>query len=616
MLSEVLTSRRIRRGVSGLLLTTMAALAACAKDSGDLGTGPNLPGDPPSNPQLSQAAFILDVNTQMRKVTISQPSVKVTAAAANLGKDHPSLRVDGGPSFSVLAGDVINLTTSNYFASAVGAVTPGKVTVRFDVNITNRLGSVQLITPTFPTPPAGVPGLFLFPFSTNVTTTSGGVSVGGDGTDVIIDLPNVGQVAPSTDWNGDGSAGSGSPFNFFNDTGCPAGSNDCYRWEAFAQPLAAGATSESRTVGFDIDPTVSNFRARIIVAADLQNSGPTPTGTVAGNVTSPQRGALSGVTVTVTSGGFTGTTDGAGAYSIASVTTGPKTVALSGLPSGCTNPGSQNTTVSSGGTSTVNFSVVCTAATGNVTGSITRSGPATPSLAGVIATATPGASGTSTSSATLGSANPSSYTITGVQVGSGAGAGNGSVALSSLPAGCTAAPVSGTYTGLTLGGTVTGPSFNVDCQTPPSFYQYAATWGTPSGGTVSLTLTFDPTTRQDAGVNGASADDIAQFQATIAYPTSRLTFVDCVNASTGANGFTNINANETSPGQISLLNFKNGNGATAPVTLGVCHFTVNAGSASLVTTSTTFTVVAPDGNGDTVSDLIPNTNKTEASATF
>ena len=79
-------------------------------------------------------------------------------------------------------------------------------------------------------------------------------------------------MAPSVDWKGDGTPGSGAPFNSLNDTGCPAGSNDCYRYEAYPSPVTPGATSLSRTVGFDIDPTVGNVSAKIIVAANLQSA--------------------------------------------------------------------------------------------------------------------------------------------------------------------------------------------------------------------------------------------------------------------------------------------------------------------------------------------------------
>src|SRR5262249_21944028 len=148
-------------------------------------------------------------------------------------------------------------------------------------------------------------------------------------------------------------------------------------------------------------------------------------------------------------------------------------------------------------------------------------------------------------------------------VGSGAGAGAGSVSLTNLPAGCNATPAAATYTGLTSGGSVGAtPGFTVDCATPPAFYQYVSTWGTPSAGSVNLTITFDPTTLNSPNVNGANPDDVAQFQADVTYNATRLTFVQCANATTGANGFTNANAFSATAGTFTVLNFKNTNGTT------------------------------------------------------
>jgi len=590
-----LAARRL--AVRSLAATVVFSLAACSQ-LGDKTAGPILPPNPPENPMLSRAAFVFRVNTSTHEVNITAPDVTVNPGAAPVSAVSADLI---GPDFSLVAGDVITLTASNYSASAVGQFTPNKIRVTFDINITNKLSSVSLITPTFPAPPPGTSGILMFPFATYVSVTSGGVSVGGNGDSVIVDLPNQGQVATSTDWNGDGSPGSGAPYNFFNDAACPVGSNDCYRYETYAAPLLPGATSAARSVGFDIDPTVSRFSAKIVIAADLQNSGAAPTGTIAGSVSSPQRGALSGVLVTANTGGFTGTTNGTGAYSIANVTTGPKTVTVSNLPAGCSDPGPQSTTVSSGATSTVNFSVTCTVPAGTVSGSLTRTGPASPSLAGTIVTATPAAAGTSPAATTL-AAGAANYSISGVAIGSGAGAGNGSVALSNLPGGCSSAP--GSYTGLTLGGTVT-VNFTIDCQNPPAFYQYQAQWGAISGGQVTLTLRYDPSTLNDPAVNGAAADDINAFQADIGYSPTRLQFVSCANVA--GSTFQNINANGATAGTITLLNFMNGAGATTQQALGVCTFNVLAGAATSVTTATTFTAVSSFSGAN----LIPNTQKNE-----
>jgi hypothetical protein len=599
-------------------IATLAALAMAACSGGDKSAGPVLPGNPPSNPQLKRAAFVMDVDMRTRQVKITAPTTTLNSLSHGAtGSRGLSANSADNPigSQSIVAGDVVNLTTSNFSASPVGQFTPGKVRVKFDVNITNRLASVQLITPTFPTPPAGVIGVLLFPFSTNVTTTTGGTSTGGDGTTIIIDLPNYGQVAPSTDWDGDGTPGSGAPFNFFNDAACGPSDNDCYRWSAFASPLAAGATSGNRTVGFDIDPTVANFRARLIVAADLANSGPAPTGTIAGNVTSPQRGNLSGVTVTANAGGLTGTTDAAGNYSIATVATGPKTISLSNLPAGCTAPASQNTTVNSGATSTVNFSVTCTVAAGTVTGTITRSGPGSQSLAAVTAVATPGAAGTSTASATITGGASFSYSIPNVQIGSGAGAGAGSVALGNLPAGCSATPASGAYTGLTNGGSAAGPSFDIACIVPPAFYQLTNSWSAISAGKVTLTITFDPTTLNDPAINGAAADDISGFTGNINFGSSRLSISsaagnNCVKSATSPFDAVFVFNPAFATNTIRIVGVASGAGATTPTVIATCTFNVNAGAAASVTTATTGLQVA-SFNGGANTPITANTQINE-----
>ena len=594
------------RNLTGRVLTTLAALTFAACSQMDRGTGPVLPPTPPDNPQLTKASFIFHVNTRNGGIQIEAPSGMVNPGpSAPIGSRGGHGAISGsmiGPEMSLIAGDAITLTASNFFASSVGQFTSGKIRVRFDLSITNNLSSVELLTPTFPTPPPGVAGVLMFPFATHVTVTTGGVSVGGSGDSVIVELPNTGQVAPSTDWDGDGSPGSGSPFNFFNDEGCAAGSNDCYRYEAFGAPIASGATTLSRTIGFDIDPTVSNFSAKIIVAANLHNSGPAPTGTVAGNVSSPQRGPLSGVLVTVNSGGFTGSSNASGDYSIGSVTTGSKSVSLSNLPSGCADPGPQSTIVNTSATSTVNFSVVCSVPSGTASGTISRTGAASPSLDGTVVTATPSATGTSSASAIL-SGGSLNYSIASVQVGSGAGAGAGSVALSNLPAGCLSAP--GSYSGLVLGGNVT-VNFSVDCTPPASTYEYLASWGAISGGQVSLTLSFDPSTRNDPAINGAAGDDFNTFQALVSYSPTRLQFSSCANGA--GSSFTNITANGATAGQISLLNFKTGAGALTQQVVAVCTFNVLAGSPASVTTSSSLQVIS-SFNGD---DLIPQTHKTEA----
>jgi hypothetical protein len=502
----------------------------------------------------------------------------------------------------LVGGDVIYLTTSNYLASGLGTggAPPNKVQVTFDVQITNLLSSTQLVKPTFPTPPSSADAVYLFPFSTNVTTTSGGAT--GSGNEIIVDLPNNGQVEPSTDFNGDGTPGlDGSPWNFFNDTGCGAGSNDCYRYEAFAAPIAPLATTTGQKIGFLIDPTVSNFRARIIVAADLQNSGAATTATVQGTVTSPQIGPISGATVTV-SGAGTATTSGSGSYSVANVGPGPHTVSVSGLPSGCTTPSSQNISVSGTAPITADFTVTCNAPVGTVTGSIVfQSGSATPSLASATVTVTPSASGTTTATGSPNAAG--AYSVSNVLVGIGTGAGEGAVSVSNLPSGCSVVGAnSSSYTGLTAGGSVAAtPSITINCVAPPAFYQYSTSWSAVSGGQVTLTLKIDMSTLNDPDNNGTGPDEIGAFQADVAYNATRLTVQSCSTPTlSGA-------VNTANPGSISFGLFTT-NSVTGQVTLATCTFTVNGGTPP-VTTATT-NLLLGDRNGVDISAHVQVTEST------
>jgi hypothetical protein len=571
---------------AGALLTL--ALAATACESNRPVTQPELPGDPPANSELRQASFIADVNTRTGKVQITAP-VRTGMAFDGVSLNQVGL---GGPSFSIIAGDVVELTAANFFASQVGEFTPGKVRVTFDVLITNRLSGVRLVTPTFPVPPAGTDGILLFPFETVVTTTSGGTSVGGDGTDVIIELPNRGEVEASVDWSGD-------PFNFFNDTGCGSDANDCYRYETYAQPLLPTATSESRRVGFDIDPTVGNFRARLIVAANLEDGTPPAPATINGTVSSPQRGNLAGVVVNVTPGGFSGSTSSAGAYSITGVTVGPKTIALDAttLPSGCTAPASQSVTVTSGATITRNFSVACTVPAGTITGTITRNYDSSP-LSAIQVSATP------TGGSLFGPASTNTsgvYTLAGVPVGT---TGSGTLTLANLPANCTN-PGPLAYSGLTENGTI-AQDVVLACEPPPVGYQFTNTWSGVSGGQVTLTIAIDMSTFDDPNI--PDADDVFSIAGQTAYNSAVLSAVSCANVS--GSQLASISANTSNSGLIIWGNFTTTPPARGLQGIALCTFNViGAGS---VTTGTTVTEAVSANE----TNLIPNIVINEANRTF
>ncbi|MBC7895852.1 MAG: carboxypeptidase regulatory-like domain-containing protein [Cytophagaceae bacterium] len=475
-------SARRRFSFTTAALGLSLALVACGREASVGPVRPELPDNPPIPPQYRGAAFIMDVSSLKKTVRITPPqgTIRTPISTGNIVSDFArgipnrlGIPTDSISTFSsLLGGDVIDLVATNYVAGALGAVQPNKILITFDLQINNKLNGVDLILPTWPTPPAGAAGPLLFPFEIGVTTTSGGVSVGGAGNEVIVTSPRGGAVTVSTDWNGNGTPGSGAPHNFFNDVGCTATANDCFRYEEYG-PIAALGSSTSRTVGFLIDPTVGDFRVKMIVAADLRNAGgPAQFGTVAGSVTSPQIGNIANASVSV-SGGFSGTTIANGSYSISNVGVGSRTVSVSNLPAGCTLPASQSVTVTNGGTATANFSVVCTVPTGSVAGTITSSLGG--GITGVAVVATP-TGGSPTSPFTTGGTG--AYTLT-VPVGPGTGA----ITLSNLPANCTN-PGATNYSGLTSGGTVT-LNVTVTCTAPPQVGTVQGTITSSLGGGIA-----------------------------------------------------------------------------------------------------------------------------------
>jgi hypothetical protein len=261
---------RTRAGVFGVLVAAIA-LSACIQETPSEPRSPLLPPTPPGNPNILSTSWNMDVFRGLRKVVVHPPSrnQKLDEKDLQVLADYFSV-APGSPDLSILAGDAVEIVTNNatFTSSAVGAFAPGLVRTTFNVAIRNKLTAVSLITPTFPAPPTGTSGVILFPFEIVVTTTPGGATAQGDGTDVLVELPNRGVVAPSVDWDV-------SPFNFFNDAGCGPSSTACYRSETFLSTggtpvIVGGSTSQSRNIGFDHDPTVSQFRVRMIVAGDLQ----------------------------------------------------------------------------------------------------------------------------------------------------------------------------------------------------------------------------------------------------------------------------------------------------------------------------------------------------------
>ena len=422
---------RLAGGMAGSLvvprfgwLLVGAVVTACTAHQKILG-GDGLPPEVPTR-GVARAAFLADVNVDNGRVTITAPKRGMATPA-------------GGPvarPLSLVGGDAVFLTTSNFQASAVGAVVPGKVRITFDIAITNRLAAVSIVGPTaFPAPPPGTHGPILLPYDVAIATTSGGV---GGGSDVLVVLPSAGLVAPSPDWDG-------SPWNFFNDSSCVTG-NDCYRWEEFPD-IPPGASTTSRTVGFDIDPTVGQFTARLIVGSDLYDPSAPITGAIRGYVTSSALGVLADVTVTANPGGTSTRTDAGGYFTLSGLSAGPATLTLSGLPSLCTAPAPAPVSVSSGNVITVSLEVSCTvpALVGTLTGVIQNA--AGSGLGGVAVTVQPTGLPAAAPVTTDGTGT---YLASDVPISDGTGA----FTLSGLPAGCTD-PGSIPYAGMASGATIT-----------------------------------------------------------------------------------------------------------------------------------------------------------------
>lgn len=586
----------VLRRTAGLAIAAAVALSACSKDTGTPSEpqGPNLPGNPTENPQFRAASFIFDVNTNTKTVKITAPSGSVINAS--IGADGKLTQREGGPDLSIVTGDVVELTTANYQSSVVGAFEPGKVRVSFDVNVTNKISSIELITPTFPQPPAGTSGILLFPFSTNVVTSSGGTSVGGDGTEVLVEQPSYGAVRPSIDWDG-------APFNFFNDDAscsgtsgggsaggspndpntpapAPDSNSDCYRFQAFVAPLLGGATSEGQRVGFDIDPTVGSFRARLIVAADIRAGSGTPsTGSIAGTVSSNLPGQdLSGITATTVASGvsYTDATDAAGAFSILDVPVGSRTVSIA-LPAsltslGCTitPPSSRSVTVPLGGPATPapTFAINCPTPSFTLSGLVRTNGSP---FAGATIVATP-AGGSGISSAPTGAAG--TYSVL-VPVGTGAGA----IAVNGIPAGCTAAAGNVlTYSGATLGATITR-NYDFTCPLPgPNGLR--GTW-TVTGSTAALRI----------AINVAATDPVASLQAKFD-PPAGLTYTGRSIAGNvfGSDGNGSLTVPSTLPasGIIVISGLRNG-GVDGPPVVGNDQLVVTLNFNITAPAGTTFT---------------------------
>jgi hypothetical protein len=196
----------------------------------------------PGHPELEGTAVRVLVD-------VANGTLRVLTAQSGTASDT------GGPNFAILGANEVGVSTSNLTRSAP---VNNKVTITFDVALTNRLTSASLVPPTFPPGAVGSTGLLLFPLGVSQVVGA-----------------NASQIAPSVDWNGNGTAGSGAPRNFFNDYGCPlSATTDCFRWEQYPAPLGPGETTAGQRVGFTAPKTVQSFQALLILAADISSDLP------------------------------------------------------------------------------------------------------------------------------------------------------------------------------------------------------------------------------------------------------------------------------------------------------------------------------------------------------
>jgi hypothetical protein len=305
--------------------------SACSPDDEIAGPGPES-GGPPSG--LLESAIHLRIDVASGRVDVVEPEASLRAGR----KDGPT------PSFALLGSNEVGVSTSNFSRTSAG---PARVRIRFDLRLTNRLTHSDLVTPTFPAPPAGITGVLLFPFKTTALDAAGRPLPLGDL-----------RATPSVDWNGTGAAGSGAPHNFFNSTNClPVVGDDCFRWESFGASIPAGATSAPRTVGFDADLLVAGVDVYVVLAADIRENA--LVGAIGGTVSSTLFGPLLNALVTVTPDGATDASDASGNYLVGGLVPGSKTVAVSGTPTSCFRPAPKTASVVAGSTADVDFPLSC-----------------------------------------------------------------------------------------------------------------------------------------------------------------------------------------------------------------------------------------------------------------
>lgn len=483
------------RRMLGTALAAFGVFAAAACADKVTQQPVEFPDDVNLPPNVRQAAFVFDVDLNRGKVNVIAPNGQ-SVGSLNVagGGASPALSLKGGngKALSILAGDVIEVTAGVPVISdlGVGGAPAGRLFVSFDVNIFNRLGSVRLIRPTFPAPPAGLAAaqqVLMFPFAVSTVVTAGGTTTGGDGTEITVETPSRGAIEAVQSVTGAADplfrdAFDGGRHNFFDDTlsVCAPGNPNCFFYEPFPV-IQPNETTTNRRIGFVIDPTVSRFRARLLIAADLENAV-AQFGTIAGTVSSAilTPSQLDGLTVETTTGGFTGDVGPTGAYSIPNVPVGSRTVTVRlPLPAGCSvTP--VTVSVANAATATANFPLAgCTGTAGTVSGQFNNSLGG--GLPGVIVTASTGQVDTtdatgawsfSISTAPAGASGTLAYSINPVTYPS-----NCANPLPTLPAGILDFSLPALSTGNDA-----QAAFTVTCTAPPPYAFLASTRASSRAG--------------------------------------------------------------------------------------------------------------------------------------
>lgn len=165
---------------------------------------------------------------------------------------------------SLIGHEAFRVEVDSVRRSMTGQFEPGRLRVTFRLRLQNVLNRARLVTPTWPAPPDDGEGLFLFVVQAVAVESPGGVTTVAPN-ELLVTVPGGGRVRPSADWDG-------AWYHYVRGTPCRGPEAGCARYEPFAAPLGAGAASEWRTVGFDIDPTVRHLRLRLVLLADLANA--------------------------------------------------------------------------------------------------------------------------------------------------------------------------------------------------------------------------------------------------------------------------------------------------------------------------------------------------------